>query len=154
MITTLINNFKPIQIFLNYIFKKVLGDYILNELDISKMQVELEDKQYFGLQDIELNTYGINLKHLLDSPIKILEGKIKKLMIHIPKDFMKDKIQVFIEDCSILLMPIHNFKKSNNPKSRNMKTVVQNDNQDETSVIINHVNNFNENFNVLIYNHI
>jgi len=134
MITSLINNFKPIQIFLNYIFKKLLGDYILNELDISKMQVELENKQYFGLQDIELNTYGINLKHLINSPIKILEGKIKKLMIHIPKDFINDKIQVVLEDCSILLMPIHNFKKNSNPKSFNLKTVVQNDNLDETSV--------------------
>jgi len=75
MITSLINNFKPIQIFLNYIFKKLLGDYILNELDISKMQVELENKQYFGLQDIELNTYGINLKHLINSPIKITNYK-------------------------------------------------------------------------------
>ena len=134
MITSLINNFKPIQIFLNYIFKKLLGDYILNELDTSKMQVELENKQYFGLQDIELNTYGINLKHLINSPIKILEGKIKKLMIHIPKDFINDKIQVVLEDCSILLMPIHNFKKNSNPKSFNLKTVVQNDNLDETSV--------------------
>ena len=136
MINTIISNFTPLQIFLNYVFKKLLGDYILNELDISKMQMELQNKQYFGLQDIKLNTYGINQRHLINSPLKIIEGTIKKILIHIPKDFKKDKIRILLEDFSIFFMPLHNFKKTSEFNSFKNQTVVQNDNVEETSVSI------------------
>jgi len=110
MLGKLFNSFFPMREFLKYLFKKTLGDYILNDLDLNKIEIEISNKAFISLQNIDLNASEINKKHFENFPFIILEGKIKKFEL----SFSFDKISINIDKLNILLMPVFNKEKSKN----------------------------------------
>lgn len=121
MLGKIINSIWPVKELLNYIFKKTLGDYITNDLDLNKIEVEIKDKTFICLTNLEINAAEINKKHLRNSPIKIINGQINKLNI----SFNKERIEISISEITIVLMPVFNlekFEKVQNLKTSGIKT--------------------------------
>ena len=111
--------------FLNYIFKKTLGDYITNDLDLNKIEIEIQKNTFISLTNIELNAYEINKKHFHNSPLKMLSGKINKIDLIISTD----KIEFNVNDIFILLMPVFNDEKFvNQIQNVKKKGIIENDN--------------------------
>lgn len=108
MLGKIFNTFFPMREFLNYLFKKTLGDYILNDLDLNKIEIEITNKAFISLKNIDLNASEINKKHLNNFPFLMLEGHIKEFDL----SFSLDKISINIDKISILLMPLFNKEKT------------------------------------------
>ena len=132
MLNTILSVIWPIKEFVNFIFQKTLGDYITNNLNLTYIEDEIKKNYEIVLSDLELNSFEINKKHFGLSPIKLLEGKIKKLRIKYPKN--NEKIEIMIEDLYITLMPIQNSEKITKRKIK-AKSVFENQQNKENSVI-------------------
>ncbi len=127
----------PLKELLNYIFKKLLGEYITNDLDLNKIEVEIKNKAFISLYNIELNAQEINNKHLQNSAIKMLDGRINRLDLYLSRE----KIEFKIEEIFVLLMPIFNLEKINGNKLLKKQAVnVRTDNNVENSIITNLLN--------------
>jgi hypothetical protein len=109
MLKLFMDNFWPLKQFLNYIFKKTLGDYILNDLNLEELEVGIKNNYSITLTNLKLNAYEINRKHLKNSPLKMLDGFIKKFDLILDKE----NLQIKIKDVHILLMPVFNVDKLN-----------------------------------------
>ena len=132
MLNTILSVIWPIKEFVNFIFQKTLGDYITNNLNLTYIEDEIKKNYEIVLSDLELNSFEINKKHFGLSPIKLLEGKIKKLRIKYPKN--NEKIEIMIEDLYITLMPIQNSEKITKRKIK-AKSVFEKQQNTENSVI-------------------
>lgn len=132
MLNTILSVIWPIKEFVNFIFQKTLGDYITNNLNLTYIEDEIKKNYEIVLSDLELNSFEINKKHFGLSPIKLLEGKIKKLRIKYPKN--NEKIEIMIEDLYITLMPIQNSEKITKRKIK-AKSVFEKQQNKENSVI-------------------
>ncbi len=133
MINTILSVIWPIKEFVNFIFHKTLGDYIINDLNLSYIEDEIKKNYEIVLSNLMLNSYEINKKHFGASPIKLLEGKIKKLRIQYPKN--NEKIEIAVEDLFLTLMPIQNSERISKKKI-NAKSVFNKEENKENSVYL------------------
>ena len=144
----------PIQELLNYIFKKTLGDYILNDLNLNLIEIKLTNQTSISLTNIELNAYEINNKHFNNSPLKMLEGKINKLDLTF--EINSGKIKINIEEVLIILMPVFNLTEFNQNKITKKGLEIKSDNKSEvkkeTSLISNLLNSALSNLEVTVTN--
>jgi hypothetical protein len=144
-----INKLWPLKEFLNYIFKKTLGDYIMNDLDLNKIEVEIKNNTFISLQNLELNAFEINRKHLQSSPIKMLEGRINRLDLIVSKE----KLEIKIEEVFILLMPVFDEEKFNhNNLGKKIIYTSQSESEQENSLVSNLINSALANLEVSVKN--
>lgn len=80
MISKILGSFYPLKLLINFVLKKILGDFIKNEIDFNNVNLLFSSGAKFELFDLELNTFIINSKYLKGT-FKMLEGKIGKFSI-------------------------------------------------------------------------
>jgi hypothetical protein len=146
MLRLFVDNFWPLKHFLNYIFKKTLGDYIMNDLNLEEIEVGIKNNYSITLTNLKLNAYEINRKHLKSSPLKVLHGFIKRFDLVLDKE----KLQIRIEGVHVLLMPVFDVEKLNNTIIKR-KSQSSNDSV-ENSMIAGIVNSALANLEVSICN--
>ena len=149
MIKSLLNSFYPLKLFINYIFKKTLGEFVKNEIDFNNLNIALTKGAKFELINLELDTYAINNK-LLKGNIKIIEGNISSCSICYDKK--NKKISINIDSIFVNLI-ISNENKTANANS-NKKIVkinkFQSNTQSERSLILNLIATCMSNFEINI----
>jgi len=153
-----INDYVPLREFLNYIFKTKLSDFlIVNNVNIDNIEKDISSKSFLLLSNLLLNTSNINNTFLLNSPIKVINGKIGKLSITILEN---NKISISIEKIIITLMPLftNRYKQSNlNINHKNEKNILKEKKNEEEikkkgSFINNIINNLLNNVEIYISN--
>lgn len=118
---------------------------------MEKIEIEITKNAYISLNNIDLNAYEINKKHLKNSPLKMLEGKINKLDLL----FSKERIEVKVESISVLLMPVFNAEKFENQIMRNSGIKLKNGEKEshmENSIISNLLNSVLGNVEISVKN--
>ena len=111
LLKTIISNVIPVNQIIKFIIKQFLSSYlIINENDMEeKIQENSSNKNLININDLNLNVSNINYEYFLNSPIKILKGKLGRFSLDITPE---NKIIITIKDASMELMPIfNNYKK-------------------------------------------
>ena len=150
-----INDYIPLREFLNYIFKTSLSDFlIVNNVNIDNIEKDISSKSFLNLSNLLLNTSNINNTFLLNSPIKVINGKIGKLSITILEN---NKISISIEKIIITLMPLFINRYKQNIPNKNEKNLQKEKKSEEEikkkgSIINNIINNLLNNVEINVSN--
>lgn len=161
MIKNLLNNIWPLKYLIDYVFKKVLGEYLENDFDFNNLFLDIKDGISFSVKNLKLNSERINEKHLSNSFMKLIDSEIG--MINVEYNKSSKAINLKIEDVIISLAThfdlntkvngsfINSTKNKNLIKSTN-KDLIDIDSSKEIILINNILNSCFSNFKVNITN--
>ena len=120
------SSYLPFNSLLQYIFQRVLGSYIKNDINISNFALGTTI-----LRDLPLDQEKITEKFLKGTCLSLIDGKIGKFNLKIPwTSILQDSIEVGIEDMELNLS-INIEKINSNRKKTLEKNIILNTAMDE-----------------------
>jgi hypothetical protein len=105
----------PVKEFLNAFFVSILGGAKLikdfeQKINIEQLEKILREKSHLEVFNIDLHPENFNKLYLpLTFPFEFTSLKIGKVYLRFPMTFMKDKIEIVIEDIDVVIKP-RNFE--------------------------------------------
>lgn len=117
MFSTLMNAMWPVKEFLNAFFVSFLGGSELiidyeHKINIEQLEKIIREKTHLEVFNIDIHAENFNKNYLpLISPYEIVSLKLAKIYLKFPMTFMKDKIEIVLEDIEVVikLKNIENF---------------------------------------------
>lgn len=120
------SSYLPFNSLLQYIFQRVLGSYIKNDINISNFALGTTI-----LRDLPLDQEKITEKFFKGTCVSLIDGKIGKFNLKVPwTSILQDSIEVGIEDMELNLS-INLEKIKNNTKKKLEKSAIINTAIDE-----------------------
>lgn len=111
--------YAPLQRFYTFILKKLIGDYLKDELHQSQLEVELRNGK-LELKDLELNVEMLN-EAVSGLPFKFVEGRVRKIQAIIPwHSLSRENCKITLQGLVLYIEPLDEQDFPDNPLSRSI----------------------------------
>lgn len=95
----------PVGKFSDAVFKMLLENIIVNQLNVEALADEIRKNEEATVTNLDINTTYFNENFFVNSPLKLLKGKIMSIRARFPKNFVNKKIEVIFSDIYIIMAP-------------------------------------------------
>jgi hypothetical protein len=96
------NSLWPVKEFLTFIFSSTLGDYIETKINLDNIENIIRKQQYAEISHLNFKLENFNkLLWSNNLPVECYEGKVDKIYLKFPINYLKEKIEINIENLNI-----------------------------------------------------